>query len=283
MFECFKRFFYSLVNRITIYQTDVSGQNSNHSFGQEGNSGQVIYAQTGYESAEGNNSRCDSHQMAMCNKVYENLKRNETSVAPQNNCNGNSGLDNKAYFNKSCISAFPNKPLIPMTSQGNQGENCFTNLVSNRTPLIQTDFEYRPCNGCSGSVNTSLSQFLPQNDTFVVPEYQSVDEVDGSNKPKADSSEGQGIISSHNDINLIITTLICNKNPQNASADGHTIIPLATGYEDFQSLCQNSRKNASQKECLGDLEKHHFLLNNHHGSAVNVLSQIEIDSNYHRV
>ncbi|XP_076865389.1 uncharacterized protein LOC143517119 isoform X2 [Brachyhypopomus gauderio] len=173
---------------------DISSQHSQHSLGQSGDLSQVIFAQTGYESVEETGSKCEDQaanlHMPTSNKLHKDLQPN------------NSGSDMRMDCGNSSGSSFSNKCYMASTSGG----SCFLDQPirhsSDMEPLIPTDFEYGPCNGCSGPADTILTQLPPSSsDITVVLGYQSTSEVlDHGNEPEIDASVDQAFISFHTDV-----------------------------------------------------------------------------------
>lgn len=269
-------------NRPESPLVDVRGENSLNSTGKDGNSAEVIYGQTGYESLDENSTENNTHwelvkeshlanlgQMPMSNEYYKNLKSSSDNGNVKRECETSSGFSNKFYMFSLSDPNFQNSEIQHFISDFNESENVMPALARNPDPLIPTDFEYGPCTGCSGSEKTSPTQFTPSsNEITVVPEYQSVNEVIDC------ASTHQASISSHNDVNLIKEKLICSNNPQNISCET-AIIPVENGYKDFQSLCRNSRE---QQSLTTEPEQKHLC-----GPALHISPGIQIDCSYHRV
>lgn len=153
-------------------------------------------------------------------------------------------------------------------SDFNENGSVVTALTANLAPVIQVDFEYGPCTGCSGSENASPNQSTPSsNDITVVPGYQSVNELDCT--PTV-----QPFISSHNDVDLIMDKLICSKNSQKIAPES-IILPVENGYKDFQSLLRNS---AEQQILNTEPELKHMC-----GPPLHTVPGIQIDCSYHKV
>ncbi|XP_076865372.1 interleukin-4 receptor subunit alpha isoform X2 [Brachyhypopomus gauderio] len=214
---------------------DISSQHSQHSLGQDGDLSQVIYAQTGYESVEETGSKCEDQaanlHMPTSNKLHKDLQPN------------NSGSDMR--MGNSSGSSFSNKCYMASTSGG----SCFLDQPirhsSDMEPLIPTDFEYGPCNGCSGPADTILSQLPPSSsDITVILGYQSTSEVlDHGNEPEIDVSVDQAFISSHTDVNQILEMAFCSKNLPSICES--IVMPIDNEYQAFQSLDRNTGEHWS--------------------------------------
>ncbi|XP_062868510.1 uncharacterized protein LOC134331150 [Trichomycterus rosablanca] len=252
-------------------QFDIISQTSLQSLGKDGDSSQVIYAQTGYESVEGNSSKNDSQcefedeyhstdlpQTVMSYKMYKHLQPNTAEFGVQNEGKKCSDIENKTY-------------IKTLTDHFNQRNVFFPTLFKNLNPQIETDFGYGPCTGCLESTNTGSTPvhntpFVTQ--TTLVPGYQSVTEVmDCGNKSASDASVGQTFLRSREDVDLIMKKLMCNKKPQDVLSTAWEIIPVESEYKDVQSLCMNTE------------EQHSATVK----PSLQIFPSIEIDCSYHRV
>ncbi|KAF7691056.1 hypothetical protein HF521_011353 [Silurus meridionalis] len=252
---------------------DVRDENSLNSLGKDGSSSDVVYGQTGNESVEDNNAHWELVQESqstnlrqtnlMSTKYYKNMKPNSDDI--QRDSGSSSGFSNKFYM-FSVSDELP-KPTMGFFGDINQKENVFLSLAKTQDPVIQTDFEYGPCTGWSGSENTSPTQFTPSSkEIIMVPAYQSVNEVIDC------APTDQAFISSHNDVNLIMEKQMCS--PQNISCETG-IIQVENGYKDFQSLLRNSEE---QQSLACEPELKHLC-----GPVLHTPPGIQIDSSYHRV
>ncbi|KAI5622698.1 hypothetical protein C0J50_17576 [Silurus asotus] len=264
---------YYYYDRLGSSLGDVRDENSLNSLGKDGSSSEVVYGQTGNESVEDSNAHWELVQESqstnlrqtnlMPNKYYKNMKPNHDDI--QRDSGSSSGFSNKFYM-FSVLDELP-KPTMGFFGDINQKENVFLSLAKTQDPVIQTDFEYGPCTGWSGSENTSPTQFTPSsNEIIMVPAYQSVNEVIDC------APTDQAFISSHNDVNLIMEKQMCS--PQNISCETG-IIQVENGYKDFQSLLRNSEEQQSLA-CEPELKR---LC----GPVLHTPPGIQIDSSYHRV
>ncbi|KAI5091608.1 hypothetical protein C0J45_18814 [Silurus meridionalis] len=264
---------YYYYDRLGSSLVDVRDENSLNSLGKDGSSSDVVYGQTGNESVEDNNAHWELVQESqstnlrqtnlMSTKYYKNMKPNSDDI--QRDSGSSSGFSNKFYM-FSVSDELP-KPTMGFFGDINQKENVFLSLAKTQDPVIQTDFEYGPCTGWSGSENTSPTQFTPSSkEIIMVPAYQSVNEVIDC------TPTDQAFISSHNDVNLIMEKQMCS--PQNISCETG-IIQVENGYKDFQSLLRNSEE---QQSLACEPELKHLC-----GPVLHTPPGIQIDSSYHRV
>lgn len=267
-----------LTTRPASSLVDVRGENSFNGLGKDGNSADVIYGQTGNESAEETSVENTSHwaltkesqssdRILMLSKHYKNLKSSSDDCNVEKECGNSSGISNKFYMVSHSDES--HDPAIKHAiSDFNESESVLPAQAKNPVSTIDIDLEYGPCNGFSGSENTSPTLLTPSsNDIIVVPAYQSFSEVECT-PPE------QSFISSHNDVNLIMDKLIWSKDPQKISPES-AIIPVENAYKDFQSLLGNSRE---QQILTTEPELKHMC-----GAPLHTVPSIQIDCSYHRV
>ncbi|XP_036422681.1 uncharacterized protein LOC118805754 isoform X2 [Colossoma macropomum] len=281
---------------ISTAQVGVSCEDSLQSLGKSGNSSQVIYAQTVSEDAEDNvngiEAQCELlEEYKSANRVQSN--RANIDIQRESGNSSGSSFSNKCYLGSdSSGSSFLNQSITHTAYPSNESENSFSALSKNLDPVIPTDFDYGPCNGCSVSVDST--QFMPlSTETVVVPGYQSVNELlDHGNKP-----EDQAFISYHNDINLIMAKTI-PKNPQSvpSPADDNMIIPVDDSYQSFPSLDQNTWSTELEQniaQAVAQTACHNMScvsqqvlapsLKGPCGPVLNISPGIQIDCSYQRV
>uniref|UniRef100_A0AAY5EK65 Fibronectin type-III domain-containing protein n=1 Tax=Electrophorus electricus TaxID=8005 RepID=A0AAY5EK65_ELEEL len=226
-----------------------------HSLGHYGDLSHVIYAQTGYESVEETDAKCDlhkkdqagpNHQMPESNAIQKYLQPNNMDSDLRVECGSSSG------------SSFSNRCYMGSDSSG----SCFRDQPIRHSAHCQNDrkdlFSSFPCNGCSGSADTSMTHLPPSsNDFTVILGYQSTSEVlDHGNKPETDASLDQAFISSHDDVNQMLEMAFCSTNAQDVSLPGceSTIMPVDNGYQPFQSLDRNTGEQWSA-DCSTELQQ----------------------------
>ncbi|KAI4892206.1 hypothetical protein NFI96_024092 [Prochilodus magdalenae] len=283
---------YSSLNRTSTTQVGVSCEDSLQSLGKSGDSSQVIYAQTVSgdveENVTGNKAPCELLEEY---KSPDRVQSNRSSRDTQRECENSScsSFSNRCYLGSdSSGSSFLYKSITHTAYPSNENENSFSALP-NLDPVIPTDFEYGPCNGCSVSGDsTQLTPFSPE--TVVVPGYQSVKEIldHGQTRPN-----NQVFISYHNDINLIMA-----KNPQSLPlpACDNIIIPVDDGYQSFPSLDQNpwssdhsTEEEQNSSKTLAQTAHHNMSCISQQvhapscGPVLNISPGIQIDCAYQKV
>ncbi|KAK1805242.1 hypothetical protein P4O66_019578 [Electrophorus voltai] len=255
--------------RKSYSNVDIRSEPRQHSLGHYGDLSHVIYAQTGYESVEETDAKCDlhkkdqaaNHQMPESNAIQKYLQPNNMDSDLRVECGSSSGssFSNRCYMGSdSSGSCFRDQPIRHSAHCQNDRKDLFSSLPQNLEPLIPTDFEYSPCNGCSGSADTSMTHLPPSsNDFTVILGYQSTSEVlDHGNKPETDASLDQAFISSHDDVNQMLEMAFCSTNAQDVSLPGceSTIMPVDNGYQPFQSLDRNTGEQWSA-DCSTELQQ----------------------------
>ncbi|KAI4892205.1 hypothetical protein NFI96_024091 [Prochilodus magdalenae] len=169
--------------------------------------------------------------MSASNKIYD-TRHSDTD---------NAEIQKKSGNNLSpCLSR--SSSLLP---QPTENEKTFPALPEKLHSVLETDFDYGPCNGCSRPADAnSVPKSTPSsNKAVVVHGYQSLNELlDHRNKPEADAIVNQAFISVHDDVNLITAKSIGCKKPQDVPlpACESTIIPVDDGYQSLPSLDQNT-------------------------------------------
>ncbi|XP_072532504.1 uncharacterized protein [Salminus brasiliensis] len=178
--------------------------------------------------------------------------------------------------------------ITPLASR--KSENSF--------PAITTDFEYGPCVGCSEPADASQAQSThSSSETVVVPGYQSTDELlDHENKPEADASVKQALISRHDDANSIVAKPVCFKNPEDASflaSESGVIIPVDEVYQSFPGLEKCTELKPSTFEAVTQKEHHNLGCSGQQvhaksfeslcGPSLHISPGIQIDCSYKRM
>ncbi|KAL7829794.1 hypothetical protein AOLI_G00306790 [Acnodon oligacanthus] len=285
---------------ISTPQVGVSCEDSLQSLGRSGDSSQVIYAQTVSEDAEdnvsGNEAQCELlEEYKSANQVQSNGAN--IDIQRESGNSSGSSFSNKCYLGSDTSgSCFLSQSITHSAYPSNESENSFPALTKILDPVIPTDFDYSPCNGCS--VSADSTQFTPlSTETIMVPGYQSVNELlDHGNKP-----EDQAFISYHNDINLIMAKTI-PKNPLSIPSPGedNMIIPVDDSYQSFPSLDQNTWSSDRSTELEQHIAQavaqsaHHSMscvnqqvhapsLKGLCGPVLNISPGIQIDCSYQRV
>ncbi|XP_072532508.1 uncharacterized protein [Salminus brasiliensis] len=290
---------------------DGSCENSHHSIGKNGDSSHVIYAQTGSEEVEegvnGSGVQCELLE------DYQSTVRTSGSSKVDHNQQVNSG--NSSSFSNRCYlgsdssgSSFLNRSITHTAYPCDETENPFSSMSENLDPVIPTDFEYGPCNDCSGPLDDfRLTQNMPPgSETVVVLGYQSVNDLQNNeNIPEAaaDESVNQAFISYHNDVNLKVKPVCFKNHPQDLpfpDCESNIILPVDEGYQSFPGLGQNRwssdhssglEQNISPAEAQKELHNMSCSGQQVHappfkglcGPALHVSPGIQIDCSYQRV
>ncbi|XP_049331494.1 interleukin-4 receptor subunit alpha isoform X1 [Astyanax mexicanus] len=279
---------------------DVSCENSYHSAGKSGNSSHVIYGQAGFEDAEDGLNVKDLHCELLedYQSTVRSLATSDSSKSGNNQreqSGNSSSFSNKCYLGSdSSGSSFLNRSITHPAYPSDGSENPFSSLSENLEPMIPTDFEYGPCNGCPESTDFILTQNTPPDtETVVVFGYQSVNDLQNNeNKPEAVPDK---FTSFHNDINMKIMPG-CFISPQDFALFGcesDMIVPVDEGYQSCPSFQgQNSwssdqstdlEHSLSQTVTREQEQEHAPLFKSLCGPVLHVSPGIQIDCSYQRV
>ncbi|XP_066530976.1 interleukin 4 receptor, tandem duplicate 1 [Hoplias malabaricus] len=258
-------------------RVDVSNEDL-QSFGRSCDS--VSYAHV-EENITGNEGQCELLEEY---KSTDHVQSDQANIDIQRESGRSSGssFSNRCYLGSdSSSSSFLNKSVTHTAYPSDLRDSSSSNLCTKLDPVIQTDFEYGPCDSCSGPTKlTPLT--ISSTDIVVVPGYQSVNELlDNGHKV-----EDQAFISHHNNVNLIGTKTNAKKLLDVTFSDiDNIIIPVDDGYQSFPGSEKNtwSLDHSTELEPNMSLAVHAPSFKSLCDPVLHISAGIQIDSSYQRV